>query len=57
MKKWYHSKTIWVSALAIIGSVIAGITTDNWLDGEAQVMILAVIDLILRIKTNQGLIK
>ncbi len=57
MKKWYHSKMLWVQAIAVIASIIAGITTKNWLDGETQVMILAIIDFCLRLKTNQGLEK
>ena len=56
-KKWYHSKTLWVQVLAVLGSIIAGITTKNWLDGELQVMILAIIDFVLRLKTNTGLTK
>lgn len=57
MKKWYHSRILWVQAIAVIASVVAGITTKNWIDGEVQVIILAVIDFILRLKTNQGLEK
>ena len=56
-KKWYHSKTMWVQAIAVVASIIAGITTKNWLDGEVQVMILAIVDFVLRLKTNQGLEK
>lgn len=56
-KKWYRSRMVWVNLLAILGSIIAGVCTKNWLDGETQVMILALVDLILRIKTNQGLAK
>lgn len=56
-KKWYHSRILWVDALAFLGSIIAGIFSKNWLDGETQVMILAVIDFCLRLRTNQGLEK
>ena len=56
-KKWYHSRILWVDFLAILGSIIAGIFSKNWLDGETQVMILAIIDFILRLRTNQGLEK
>jgi len=56
-KKWYHSRILWVQALAVIGSVIAGITTKNWLDGETQVIALAIVDFILRLRTNEGLTK
>jgi len=57
MKKWYHSRMLWIQIIAVVGSIIAGITTKNWLDGETQVMILAVIDFILRLKTSEGLTK
>lgn len=56
-KKWYHSRMLWVQALAVIASIISGITTKNWLDGETQIMILAIIDFVLRLRTNQGLEK
>jgi len=57
MKKWYHSRILWVDFLAVVGSIIAGVCSKNWLDGETQVMILAIIDFVLRLKTNQGLEK
>lgn len=56
-KKWYHSRILWVDFLAVVGSIIAGIFSKDWLDGEIQVMVLAVIDFILRLRTNQGLSK
>ena len=54
-KKWYHSRILWVDFLAVLGSIIVGICSKNWLDGETQVMILAIVDFILRLRTNQGL--
>ena len=54
-KRWFHSRILWVQALAVIGSIIAGVCTKNWLDGETQVIVLAIIDFILRLRTNQGL--
>ena len=54
-KKWYHSRILVINALVVIGSVISGIFGEDWLDGETQLIVLAVIDLILRIRTNQGL--
>jgi len=56
-KSWYHSRTLVVNALAVIGAVIFGITTKDWLDGETQVLALALIDVVLRMRTNQGLSK
>ena len=57
MKKWYHSRMLWIDFLAVTGSIISGIFSENWLDGETQVMILGIIDFILRLRTNQGLEK
>ena len=54
-KKIWKSKTIWVNALVLIGSIISGITGENWLDGETQLMVLAIADLVLRALTNTGL--
>jgi len=56
-KKWYHSRQLWIDFLAVAGCIIAGVCTKNWLDGETQVMILAMIDFVLRLRTNQGLEK
>ena len=55
MKKWYHSKTLVVNGLVVIGCLISGITGKNWFDGEAQLMVISIIDFILRLRTNQGL--
>ena len=55
MKKWYHSKTLWVNAIAAVAGIVQVITGNAWLDVEAQVAILGVINLILRIVTKQPL--
>ena len=54
-KKWWKSKTLIANALVLVGSIISGITGENWLDGEAQLMVLALADMVLRIITNTGL--
>lgn len=56
-KKWYHSRTLWIMGIALIASIIAGITGEDWLDGELQVAILSFVGLILRIITGDGLTK
>ena len=53
-KKWFHSRQLWVDILAVVGSIIAGILTKDWFNGEVQVMVLAIVDFILRLRTNQG---
>ena len=53
-KRWYTSKTLWVNLLAIVAF---GVQTEFGyiLDAEAQAVILAVINLILRVVTKKGL--
>jgi hypothetical protein len=51
MKKWYLSKTLWVNLIAI-ATVIVG---DNILTADAQVAILGVVNLVLRIVTQEKL--
>ena len=46
---------LWVNGLVLVASIISGITGNNWLDGELQLMVLSVIDLVLRWRTSQGL--
>lgn len=56
-KKWYQSRTLWVMVLTLIGSIISGITGQDWLDGEMQLAILSIVGIALRIITGQGLEK
>ena len=53
-KRWYTSKTLWVNLLAIVAF---GVQTEFGyvLDAEAQAVILATINLLLRIVTKKGL--
>ena len=52
-KKLYTSKVFWVN-LITLGGIIAQYATGNEvLDIEAQAIILAVINLVLRIVTNK----
>ena len=59
MKKWYRSKTIWVNTIAIITLVLVnlGLTEVSQEIATAEASILAVINLVLRIVTKQGLEK
>jgi len=52
MKQWWKSKTVWIQLLALAASIISGVTGQDWLDGETQVIILALLGLILRWKTD-----
>ena len=53
-KRWYTSKTLWVNLLAIV-ALIAQAEFGYVLDVEAQSVILAAINLLLRIITKKGL--
>jgi len=55
MKKWYHSRTLWVNFVAAVAVLIQTVTGTQWLDAEAQAAIIIVINLILRIITHEGL--
>ena len=55
MKRWFHSKTIWVNGLVFAGSLASGLTGENWMDGEVQLMVLSMVDFILRLVTKKGL--
>ena len=53
-KIWYQSKTLWVNLIAIV-ALIAQAQFGFVIAPEGQVGILAVINLILRAITNEGL--
>ena len=52
-KHWYQSKMLWVNLISL-GAIIAQYATGNEvIDAEAQAIILAVVNLVLRIVTNK----
>ena len=53
-KRWYTSKTLWLNLLAI-AALVAQTEFGYILDAEAQAVILATINLALRIITKKGL--
>ena len=53
-KRWYTSKTLWLNLLAIV-ALIAQTESGYVLGAEAQAVILAAINLLLRIITKKGL--
>ena len=53
-KRWYTSKTLWANLLAIVALIAQG-QFGYILDVEAQSVILAAINLLLRIITKKGL--
>lgn len=54
-KKFYLSKTFWVNILAAVAIIGQSVTDHEILAPEAQVGILAVVNLILRAVTKEPL--
>jgi len=56
MKKWYTSKTLWLNTIAL-GYTVYQLMTGNTapLDPQVQVAILAGVNWLLRLITNNGL--
>jgi len=54
MKPWYMSRTLWVNIIAIV-VLVAQMQFGFEVDEEAELAILAVINLIMRIITKQPL--
>ena len=55
MKHWYESKTLWVNVLAIAGMVAEYLIAQQIYSPEIHAIVLATINLGLRIVTNTGL--
>jgi|TARA_R100000049_G_C1935840_1_gene79698 hypothetical protein len=55
IKKWYHSRTLWLNTLIAVGVLIQAITGMNWLDAQLQGAIIVIANVILRLVTKQGL--
>ena len=58
MKMWYHSKTLWTNIIGIGVIIISTVCSNEEIAQEvmtAEASILAIINLILRLITKQGL--
>lgn len=53
MKKWYVSKTLWSNALMLVGVIALNATGKDILTPEVQAAILVVVNVVLRIVTNE----
>jgi len=53
MKKWYLSKTLYANVLSMIGVVVYNALGQDYLTVEAQVGLLAVINVVLRVITKE----
>ena len=56
-KKWWTSKTEIFNALALLAGIAQLVTGEVWLTPEAQVGIVALVNIILRIFTGKPLSK
>ncbi len=54
MKKWYHSRILWLNILALVLTVVE-LSTGYVLVAAVQDSIVAIITIILRTRTDQGL--
>jgi len=54
MKYWWKSKTIWLQVIAVIIGAIQALQGAAWFNPEYQVAILAVLNIIVRLITNQA---
>jgi len=55
-KSWYRSKTLWTNGLVLIASLVAGASGGAVeVSPEDTAGILAVVNMILRLITKQGL--
>ena len=57
MKRWWESKTLWLNALAIAGMLAEYMVTNQIYSPEIHAIVLAALNLGLRIITNTGLTK
>ena len=54
-KTWWTSKTLWANAIALVAMIVQGATGSIVIDESAQVGILAVLNMVLRMVTTKGL--
>ena len=56
-KKWYTSKTLWVNSIAIALMVAEYLIANQIYSPELHALILAILNLLLRVVTNTGVTK
>ena len=57
MKKWYQSKTMWINILVIGGMVAEYLLTSQIYSPEIHAIVLAAINMGLRLSTRTGIAK
>ena len=55
VKQWWASRTLWVNLLAVVAIILQTATGKELFSIEAQTAVLAILNIILRARTNQGL--
>lgn len=53
-KKWYTSWTLWVNVLGVAVIILNHAALNGWLDPTTEALGLAIINFILRFKTNSS---
>lgn len=54
MKKWYRSRILWLNIVTLVATIVE-LATGQILVAAIQDSIVAIINIILRAHTNQGL--
>mgnify|MGYP007031193629 CR=1 FL=1 len=52
VKDWWKSRTVWVNLLAFAGFMVQAVTGQELLTVEAQAVVIAVLNIILRFQTT-----
>ena len=55
-KPWFKSKTMWVNLIAGVAMMVQASVGEDVFDVKAQAGILALVNGVLRLVTNQGLV-
>ena len=55
IKDWYRSRTVWVNLLAFAAFMTQAISGHEVLTVEAQAVIIAVLNIILRFQTDSAI--
>ena len=55
IKDWWHSRTVWVNLLAFAAFMTQTMTGQEVLTVEAQAIVIAVLNIILRFDTDSAI--
>lgn len=57
IKKWYVSKTLWINVFMLLAIIVQQATGYDLLTSEVQASLIVVINVFLRLITNEELAK